>query len=143
MRLINVRGDTPVLHEFLQDEVPAYAILSHTWGRNEVTLQDLQSGDSATYTSKEGFQKIKFSCKQALDDKIEWIWVDTVCIDKTSSAELSEAINSMFRWYQKSRVCYAYLVDVKSSPSSAESFSWEEPSFSTSRWWSRGTNGTH
>ena len=51
---------------------------------------------------------------------------DLCCIDKTSSAELSEAINSMYRWYQESGVCYAYLADV---PPNA---------FSKSRWFTRG-----
>ena len=78
------------------DDVPAYAILSHTWGREEVTFQDMQ-GPKAR--NKEGFSKIQSCCEQAKRDGYEWVWIDKCCIDKISSAELSEAINSMFRWY--------------------------------------------
>jgi hypothetical protein len=53
------------------------------------------------------------------------------CIDKTSSAELSEAINSMFRWYKNAAVCYVYLSDVSRSDDLT-------PSMSKSRWFTRG-----
>jgi hypothetical protein len=56
-----------------------------------------------------GFKKIELCCKQAQKDSLDWAWVDTCCIDKTSSAELSEAINSMYQWYTGAMVCYAYL----------------------------------
>ncbi|KAL4061754.1 heterokaryon incompatibility protein-domain-containing protein, partial [Scleroderma yunnanense] len=62
-----------------------------------------------------GYKKIFSSCEQAKRDRYDWLWVDTCCIDKRSSAELSEAINSMYRWYANSRVCYAYLYDVSGS----------------------------
>ncbi|KAE8839703.1 hypothetical protein HRS9122_06308 [Pyrenophora teres f. teres] len=97
-------------------DVPAYAILSHTWGRTEVSLQEFADPSlGAKDTSMEigsGYWKIKKACEQALRDNLEYVWVDTCCIDKTSSAELSEAINSMFRWYKEAEVCYAYLCDV-------------------------------
>ncbi|KAI6138370.1 hypothetical protein BKA82DRAFT_58501, partial [Pisolithus tinctorius] len=51
----------------------------------------------------------------AVKDGYEWLWIDTCCIDKRSSSELSEAINSMFRWYRDAQVCYAYLNDVDES----------------------------
>ncbi|KAI1379115.1 HET-domain-containing protein [Hypoxylon crocopeplum] len=59
-----------------------------------------------------GYKKIVLTCKQAERDGLGWAWVDTCCIDKTSSAELSEAINSMYQWYEQSSICYAYLSDV-------------------------------
>ena len=90
------------------DEVPAYAILSHTWGNGEVTFQDMNTGNAA---SKEGMKKINFAAEQARDDDIGYFWVDTCCIDKTSSSELSESLNSMFSWYQHSTICYVYLSD--------------------------------
>ncbi|XPS68854.1 hypothetical protein M3J09_001134 [Ascochyta lentis] len=64
-----------------------------------------------------GFEKINAPCLQALADHLPYLWVDTCCIDKTSSAELSEAINSMFRWwwYRPARVCYVYLEDFEVS----------------------------
>lgn len=107
MRLLNVH--TRRLREFHGDDVPEYAILSHTWEEGEVSLQDLQAGKGP---SKQGYEKIDLTCKQAKHDNLEWAWVDTCCIDKTSSAELSEAINSMYRWYKGSTICYAYLTDV-------------------------------
>lgn len=60
-------------------------------------------------------------------------WIDTCCIDKSSSAELSEAINSMFRWYQDARICYVYLPDVRNKTESSH-----ETSFKKSRWSTRG-----
>ncbi|GLA68489.1 hypothetical protein AtubIFM55763_005227 [Aspergillus tubingensis] len=90
MRLINAR--TIELEEFVGQNIPRYAILSHTWGKDEVTFQDMQT---PTVTEKLGYAKIKHSCERALQDSLGYVWVDTCCIDKTSSAELSEAINSM------------------------------------------------
>ncbi|KAI1103218.1 HET-domain-containing protein [Jackrogersella minutella] len=109
MRLINV--ETIELHE-IQDPIALgyrYAILSHTWGRDEVSFQDLEAGRGP---SKQGYEKITLTCEQAKRDGLQWAWVDTCCIDKLSSAELSEAINSMYQWYKKSAICYAYLSDV-------------------------------
>ena len=89
---------------------PPYAILSHTWEDDEVLFKDI--GDLKKAKAKSGWQKIEYICRQALEDGLEWTWVDTCCIDKSSSAELSEAINSMFKWYQCSTVCYVYLCDL-------------------------------
>ncbi|THU96036.1 HET-domain-containing protein [Dendrothele bispora CBS 962.96] len=117
MRLINTT--TLQVVEFLSIDIPPYAILSHTWGSEEVTFRDmvLRTGDLAVEASKRieqkaGFIKIQRSCEIAKRDGFEYIWNDTCCIDKESSAELSEAINSMYRHYGGSGVCYAYLVDV-------------------------------
>ena len=63
---------------------------------------------------KQGFSKIERTCQLALDRNIEYAWVDTCCIDKSSSAELTEAINSMFRWYKQSHVCFVFLSDLLS-----------------------------
>jgi hypothetical protein len=80
-----------------------YAILSHTWGDNEISFQDYQAGKSN--------DRINEFCKTAAADGFEYVWVDTCCIDKSSSSELSEAINSMYRWYEQSMTCYVYLED--------------------------------
>jgi hypothetical protein len=125
MRLLDV--STFNLVDKREHELPPYAILSHTWGNDddEVTLQDMLSltadgprGDikKSNVSRKSGFAKIAAAARLALSQKLDFIWVDTCCIDKTSSAELSEAINSMFRWYQASAACYALLSDVKVEP---------------------------
>ncbi|KAI1413823.1 HET-domain-containing protein [Hypoxylon sp. FL1857] len=101
------------LHEFVGKHKPRYAILSHTWGEEEILFQDIQNQQDLKWKSKIGFEKVEGSCRQALLDGYDYIWIDTCCIDKTSSAELSEAINSMFVWYKNSDVCYAYLQDVE------------------------------
>ncbi|KAH8631977.1 hypothetical protein IG631_13660 [Alternaria alternata] len=129
MRLLNV--NTRQLEEFSGDAVPPYAILSHTWGPEEVTLQDLARQG---HQQKQGYTKIEGCCQQAKKDGLLWVWVDTCCIDKTSSAELSEAINSMFRWYEASEVCYAYLQDV---PSASDIYA-QDSAFRNSRWFTRG-----
>ncbi|PWY94234.1 HET-domain-containing protein [Aspergillus sclerotioniger CBS 115572] len=114
MRLLNVR--TYRLKEYFDSEIPDYAILSHTWGRDEVTFQDIQafarSGYQNQVPDKEGFRKIRYACQQAARDNLEYVWVDTCCIDRSSSVELLEAINSMYQWYLRSSKCYVYLTDV-------------------------------
>ncbi|KAH8881644.1 HET-domain-containing protein [Thozetella sp. PMI_491] len=124
MRLINT---TTLALEVFQGLTPEYAILSHTWGDEEVTWLD----NLGLHETRFGFWKILKACFQARRDGLAWLWVDTGCIDKTSSAELSEAINSMYAWYLNSTVCYAYLADVPdASPNS--------PRFRSSRWFTRG-----
>lgn len=59
--------------------------------------------------------KIKAICKVARDAGYKLVWIDSACIDKSSSAELAEAINSMFDLYRLADVCYVYLVDVPES----------------------------
>lgn len=128
MRLLDT--STLELHEFLGDiesqQFPRYAILSHTWGEEECSLSDMSLPGVG---QKAGFKKIKFCCEQAVKDGLQWAWVDTCCIDKTSTAELSEAINSMFRWYRQSVVCYVYLADVQHT---------DGQDLAHSRWLTRG-----
>lgn len=109
MRLIN--ATTLQLEEFIGSQPrPEYVILSHRWVLGqEVSFQDFRTEHGR---SKSGFAKIKFCCDQALKDGLQYAWVDTCCIDKESSSELSEAINSMYGWYAEAHTCYAYLNDV-------------------------------
>ncbi|KAI0193794.1 heterokaryon incompatibility protein-domain-containing protein [Astrocystis sublimbata] len=89
----------------------SYAVLSHTWiDEEEVSFQDFQ--DAEGRLQKKGFSKIAAVCDLARQRGLKWCWVDTCCIDKTSSAELGEAINSMFRWYKESAVCFTFLQDL-------------------------------
>ncbi|OGM46394.1 hypothetical protein ABOM_004787 [Aspergillus bombycis] len=108
MRLIHT--GSLQLEEFT-DEIPPYAVLSHRWGKQEVTFQDILLGRNH---DTEGYRKVENVCKVANQDGFEYAWIDTCCINKESSAELSEAINSMFRWYESAGQCYAYLRDVSS-----------------------------
>jgi len=128
MRLINTSNLK--LSEFYDFEIPKYAILSHTWGSEEVSYQDWCS-PNPPYNA--GYWMIYRFFNLCRRNGYAWAWVDTCCIDKTSSAELSEAINSMYRWYQ-GRVCYAYLVDVPSS----DDIDAEDSAFCLSRWFTRG-----
>jgi hypothetical protein len=130
MRLINTA--TIQVEEFLSLDIPEYVILSHTWEEGEVSLQDIQSFGGL---KKQGYTKIKKCCEKAASDGFTYCWIDTCCIDKTSSAELSEAINSMYKWYQNARICYAYLADFEAS---ADSVMENYRSFTQSRWWTRG-----
>lgn len=106
MRLINAH--TLKLEEFWDEKT--YAILSHRWGDGEVSFGDMQ--DPAVASNMKGYGKIRKACKQAVSDGHDYLWLDTCCINKESSAELSEAINSMYRWYKAAAVCYAFLADV-------------------------------
>ncbi|KAH7921584.1 heterokaryon incompatibility, partial [Leucogyrophana mollusca] len=107
-----------------------YAILSHVWGREEVTFRDINGPHAVRM---EGYTKIERCCAQALADGYKYAWIDTCCIDKSSSAELSEAINSMYRWYEGAAVCYAYLADVPSNENPAE----KDSKFRHSRYFKR------
>ncbi|KAF7546912.1 hypothetical protein G7Z17_g8091 [Cylindrodendrum hubeiense] len=122
MRLLNT--ETIELKQFGDDEIPPYAILSHTWLEDEILFQDI---GQAYAPNKKGYRKTVDFCAKAQANGFEYVWIDTCCIDKTSSAELSEAINSMYHWYEKSTVCYAYLADVSSLFQ-----------VSKSRWFTRG-----
>lgn len=129
MRLLH--ANTSQLCEFPENKVPPYAILSHTWEDDEVLFRDMQEGHAK---NKRGYIKIKLACEQAISDELEYVWVDTCCIDKSSSAELSEAINSMFRWYRDAEICYVYLADIAASGSTPD----DHLLFPKSRWFTRG-----
>ncbi len=107
MRLLHTK------YLYLKDftgNIPAYAILSHTWvDGEEVLFQDIQSSAAK---NRKGFAKVQGFCDVAIRHGYDWVWIDTCCIDKSSSAELSEAINSMFAWYESSTTCFVYLADV-------------------------------
>ncbi|KAI1414886.1 HET-domain-containing protein [Hypoxylon sp. FL1857] len=121
MRLLNAKNGDMV--EFFDESIPKrYAVLSHRWGDDEVSYHEwLARSLRPELRDRHGYHKIQLCCNQAIKDKIDWVWIDTCCIDKTSSQELSEAINSMFRWYRRSTICYAYLYDYKGSESNAAS----------------------
>ncbi|KAL5318069.1 hypothetical protein ACEPPN_015173 [Leptodophora sp. 'Broadleaf-Isolate-01'] len=136
MRLLYCNSDGHFsLAEFFKSATPEYAILSHTWEEEEVTFDDLQNG---TGMDKAGYEKIRFCAEQAKRDGLQYFWVDTCCIDKSNSAELAEAINSMFRWYRMSTKCYVYLPDVSRTAVNTDGLAWWESAFRKSRWFTRG-----
>ncbi|KAL8771265.1 MAG: hypothetical protein Q9209_003170 [Squamulea sp. 1 TL-2023] len=122
-----------MLEEVWDEDEREYAILSHRWAEEEVSFKDMQNIEVAA--KKKGFSKIAKSCGFALKDNYSHVWVDTCCINKESSAELSEAINSMYRWYQSSSVCYAFLSDVDHSAPGLETL---EQQIAKSVWFDRG-----
>lgn len=153
MRLLNVYSFQ--LKEFLDSSTRFYAILSHRWEEEEVSFDDLVSSGvtfppdfnhdepsqnqtiaalGAPACTRKGFAKLVGFCEQARAEGFEWAWMDTCCIDKSSSAELSEAINSMFQWYADAPTCYAYLSDVRSDEDPVAAGS----TFRESKWFTRG-----
>jgi hypothetical protein len=142
MRLLeqNDHGKLSLTRDFSENDIPRYAILSHTWGPDteEVTYNNLMDG---TGENKAGYDKIRFCGQQARRDRIQYFWVDTCCIDKSNNVELSEAINSMFRWYQNAAKCYVYMSDVSINDYSQSNKSFQgdlEQAFRKSRWFTRG-----
>lgn len=118
-----------------QEHIPPYAILSHTWSDDEVSFQDIMSVETgADLTTKTGWFKIENACCLALSFGLSYVWIDTCCIDKSSSTELQEAINSMLKWYELANICFAYLADV----SACEDPSVQGSSFRLCRWFRRG-----
>src|SRR5467141_2349182 len=112
MRLLKVdnTGEFSLIEDLVR---PRYAILSHTWGAHTEEVSFIKDMvDGSTGKSKPGYDKIRFCGEQARRDGLQYFWIDTCCIDKSSSTELQEAINSMFRWYRNAARCYVYLADV-------------------------------
>lgn len=108
MRLLNTRT---LQIEYFAAEAPQYTILTHTWGGEEVTFQECESRDS-TIETRYGFRKFSEFCKIAAEAGDDYAWADTCFIDKSSSAELSESISSIYSWYRTSDLCYVYLSSV-------------------------------
>ncbi|KAI9066347.1 HET-domain-containing protein [Trametes sanguinea] len=150
MWLLSTRNLQLVYFNGPADVPGGYAILSHVWQAKEQSFQDitqLQTADepeAQAHVSPDDDRlfderfcpKIRGCVRTAREYGLDWVWIDTCCIDKTSSAELQEAINSMFRWYSESQVCFAYLADVPSSD--WQRLDAEDSSFRRSRWFTRG-----
>ena len=153
MKLIKI--NTFKIKDFL-DVVPDCAILSHRWREDELSY--LQYADKIRNSDWKGASKIRRFCRfvnryesepsenaEEKDDTavyigiverpIEWVWVDTCCIDKSSSSELSEAINSMWMYYRDPRYCVAFLDDIPSQDSTTKEL---RNSFVKSEWFTRG-----
>ncbi|KAH6648114.1 heterokaryon incompatibility protein-domain-containing protein [Truncatella angustata] len=109
-----------------------FAMLSHTWDSDEVTFQQFQKPHEAQY--QQGYRKIEHTCEEARRQKIPYAWVDTCCIDKTNSAELTESINSMFTWYAKSFITYVFLMDLMTDPK----VTLTTKTLKSCRWFTRG-----
>ena len=130
------------------DETTEYAILSHRWidstevdYEEMVDLAKMNGQEQDEIRGRQGYKKIIDTCKQTKQDGYELLWIDTCCIDKRSSAELSEAINSMYRWYANAKICYAYLHDVDSSSFPTEENKEKYPNPKSNgwpEWFSRG-----
>jgi hypothetical protein len=134
MRLLKQDSNGELVMEKFRDmEVPAYVILSHTWGpeKDEVTFIDFKEG---TWRDKPGSAKLDFCARQAPKDGYIYFWIDSCCIDNTNLPELEESVRLMFRWYKEAKRCYVYLSDVP--PPSADP-AWEL-AFRQSRWFTRG-----
>ena len=125
-----------VLIDFSGREIPPYAILSHRWRHEEVLFEDVRN---SSYVRKTGYQKIDFCARQATQDRLEYFWIDTCCIDRWNLRELSKSINSMYSWYRDAARCYVFLPDVSvPATASAHQQSLWRQSFQKSEWFTRG-----
>ena len=127
IRLLHV--ETLQLHTFVDKAKPAYITASHRWTDHEISLQEYEQ---KTKLRSLGYWKIVEFCNlvRRLDIGVKYLWIDTCCIDKTNSEELSEAITSMYRWYKQSVLCLAYLSDLKDPG--------DDKAFLRSQWFRRG-----
>jgi hypothetical protein len=131
-RLIHTR--TLKLELFNEPRIPKYAILSHTWTDDEVSYEEMIriNGESSHPAArKSGYLKICGTCEKARSHGIEYAWVDTCCINRSRSEELTEAINSMFRWYRRADACFVYFADLSSNSDIVHSMP-------RCRWFTRG-----
>ncbi|THU97733.1 HET-domain-containing protein, partial [Dendrothele bispora CBS 962.96] len=131
--------------EFDKNDVsPQYAILSHRWIEGEeVTFQEFLNPEGREEMKKKsGYRKILRACMKARNDGINFIWIDTCCIDKGNHDEVARDIKSMYAYYENSVVCYAYLVDVYKwyygKESSRYREQWRKWMFEDSEWFQRG-----
>lgn len=142
MRLLRIDADGSLsFTNFLDRNVPNFAILSHTWrGDQEPTYQDVINSKTPGFAADNSpsFDKLYFCGEQAKTDRLQYFWADTCCIDKSSSAELSEAINSMFRWYRSSSKCYVLLSDVSTHLENDDDSTIRDSQLRRSRWFTRG-----
>jgi tetratricopeptide (TPR) repeat protein len=126
-----------VLTNFRGKSIPPYAILSHRWSDSEILIEDILN---KTYKKKEeGYRKLQFCAERAVQDELQYFWIDTCCIDRWNNNERSKAINSMFRWYKNATRCYVFLPDVSVSTAiePVQRSDWEA-SFRASAWFTRG-----
>ena len=120
------------LRKFVPTRIPQYAIASHRWCQDEDELSlDAIKGKHEGYQTKKGYMKLEgfVDFVKSHLQHIEWLWIDTCCINRNSDAELSESINSMYKWYANAEVCLAYLADVEAR---------DLNSFKQSEWFLRG-----
>ncbi|THV00724.1 HET-domain-containing protein [Dendrothele bispora CBS 962.96] len=108
--------------------VLSYAILSHRWLHGEEVVNHEYLHPFGKTLSKSGYQKIQAVCRQARQDNLRYVWVDTCCIEQGNHNDVAANITSMYAYYQNAEVCYAYLVDVPQTRRFPED----------SRWFGRG-----
>jgi hypothetical protein len=134
MRLLSTNADGSFsLTQFMRkNDIPSYAILSHTWEADdqEVVYRDLINNLGR---NKNGYRKMQFCSERAKRDGLKYFWIDSCSIDKSNNTELTTAINSMFQYYKNAAKCYVYLSDVSTAGHSP----WEA-AFRKSRWFTRG-----
>ncbi|KAL4076604.1 hypothetical protein V8B97DRAFT_2004332 [Scleroderma yunnanense] len=104
-----------------------YVTLSHRWGKCEPLLRDIEGRGIYDMDPTDGISKLQSFCLASCKHRYLWAWSDTCCIDKESSAELQEAIGSMFTWYRRSALTIVYLADVSHGGA-----------LSSSEWFKRG-----
>jgi hypothetical protein len=131
-RLIN--ATTYKLEEFLESRPPSYAIVSHTWGKDEIELRDF-TDDPPNPSNLYRFHKIRVACEKAKKSNLSYIWIDSCCIDKTNMAELEVALQNMFQWYRNATICFAYLSDISMDGPQSPRFQWH---LGKCRWFTRG-----
>ncbi|KAL4069061.1 hypothetical protein J3A83DRAFT_4053854, partial [Scleroderma citrinum] len=127
MYLLNVR--TRHLQHFY--EPPPYAILSHSWCTGDT--HRFHEIESLGIANKPEYYKADMCCKLALEDGLNFVWIDTCCADAKSSAAFTEALNSAYAWYQNAEVCYVYLDDVDGT----EDPEAEDSTFRRCKWFKR------
>ena len=120
--------------DFSGKKKPPYAILSHRWGEEEISFQQMSEGKA----EGPGLTKILYCCREARRRQLNWVWIDTCCINKENFPELSEAINSMYRWYQDAAECYVHLSDVSCERESVSNPTLLEE-YTGSQWYSGGS----
>ena len=126
----------PTEKELKRQQTTPYVILSHVWMENEIKYEDMENFQvvraSPFCDQSQSASKIVGACQKVLDydnGEIGHLWMDTVWINKHDPAELSAAINSMYRWYKGAEACFAYLDDFPTD---------KVKIFTQSRWFNRG-----
>jgi Heterokaryon incompatibility protein (HET) len=118
----------PIEHEVLPEDLE-----DHSWRKRKRKGADKVLGacEAVRKWSEQRSKALRKAGSKGDDQPVEFIWIDTCCVDQKNPAEVSASINSMFRWYSEAIACFVYLHDLEPSSS-------RDAKLTKCEWFSRG-----
>ncbi|KAK2742724.1 het and ankyrin domain protein [Colletotrichum kahawae] len=121
------------IYHFTYPPSVQYAIFSHTWSspHDDEWLSYTPAGQRSHSTKQDIIRRV---CNLALSHNLQYVWIDEACIDKSSSADVSETINSLPKYFQRATICFAFLVDLPCGTAVPCRDTWARCQFWTRAW---------